>query len=62
MTLIGAPQLLSALIPLAKVQNEGKPVEEQKKEDEQRGEMDLEQWCVLFSSSLGPLHFHTSCE
>ncbi len=37
LTLIGAPKMLSTLIPLAKVQTEGKGVEE-------RGEMDLEQW------------------
>jgi hypothetical protein len=38
-TLIGAPRVLSALIPLAKVQTEGKGTEE-------RGELDLEQWYV----------------
>ncbi|EXJ58219.1 hypothetical protein A1O7_05644 [Cladophialophora yegresii CBS 114405] len=36
-TLIGAPRVLSALIPLANVQTDGKGVEE-------RGELDLEQW------------------
>lgn len=36
-TLIGAPQVLSALIPLAKVQTQGKG-------EEERGELDIEQW------------------
>src|ERR1700712_4693384 len=36
-TLIGAPQVLSALIPLAKLQTGGKGAEE-------RGELDLEPW------------------
>ena len=39
-TVIGAPQVLSALIPLAKVQTQGKG-------EEERGEMDLSQWYVL---------------
>ncbi|OCT51196.1 hypothetical protein CLCR_08599 [Cladophialophora carrionii] len=37
LTLIGAPQMLSALIPLANAQTDGKGVEG-------RGELDLEQW------------------
>ena len=40
MTLVGAPQLLSALIPLAKVQTSGKG-------EETPGEMDLEEWYVF---------------
>jgi hypothetical protein len=53
MTLVGAPQLLSALIPLAKVQTEGMPeiVEEGER---QQGEMDLSQWSVPNSPSSLP--------
>ncbi|EXJ92870.1 hypothetical protein A1O3_01424 [Capronia epimyces CBS 606.96] len=46
LTLIGAPQMLSALIPLAKVQTAGKG-------EEARGELDLEQWST---TSLPSLH------
>jgi hypothetical protein len=50
MTLVGAPQLLSAMIPLAKVQAEGKPeiIEEGV---QQKGEMDLSQWSVPVTCS-----------
>ncbi|KAK5458449.1 hypothetical protein LTS15_004531 [Exophiala xenobiotica] len=48
LTLIGAPQVLSALIPLAKVQTAGVQAEEQ------RGELDIQQW-----SSLSLPHLHT---
>ncbi|KAK5037495.1 hypothetical protein LTR13_004652 [Exophiala sideris] len=48
LTLIGAPQMLSALIPLAKSQT-------QNKGEEQRGELDLSSWS---STTLPALHAH----
>ncbi|KIW66715.1 hypothetical protein, variant [Phialophora macrospora] len=48
-TLIGAPRVLSALIPLAKVQTEGKGTGV----ETERGELDLEQWS---DTSLPALH------
>ncbi|KAJ9609632.1 hypothetical protein H2200_005960 [Cladophialophora chaetospira] len=46
LTLIGAPKMLSALIPLAKSQTQGNG-------EEERGELDLSQWS---STSLPALH------
>ncbi|KAL2401946.1 hypothetical protein ABEF92_003080 [Exophiala dermatitidis] len=47
LTLIGAPQMLSALIPWAKVQTAGEG-----KGEEKRGELDLEQWSQLSFPAL----------
>lgn len=57
LTLIGAPQMLSALIPWAKVQTAGEG-----KGEEKRGELDLEQWydtLIVFQDTQPSIHLNS---